>query len=82
MFSLVEQVKHSLCILLLRLGFITGYDLEVDAVLSHQAGKVSNAVTRRLGYTHAMVKPAKTPPVKTRTSDATARIHTGVPSSS
>lgn len=41
MFSPVEQSKNSCRVLVLRLGRIARYDLEVDGVLAHQAATVS-----------------------------------------
>lgn len=81
MLALVQQIQYPPRILMLRLVRIALKNLQVDAVLSHQAVsfRQSQCIVHHQFATYAMVNPAKTPPIKVKANEATAMIQSGVP---
>lgn len=80
MLALIQQIQHPPRVLVLRLVRIALDNLQVNAVLSHQAmPRQSQSIAHHQFATHAIVNPAKTPPTNVNANDATAIIQSGVP---
>lgn len=69
MLAALEQLEHLFRVFALVFLARRSKDLEVDFVLAHEAGRqlsATGAQTAGRGQTHAMVRPAKTPPARTK----------------